>query len=149
MGESASGRIGEFALVGSEIGMRYFSEVNDSAQEVPREAQGIMTVSRVRLNAVNNIIAGHTRGVFELVGGEGTLVFDHTLWYANTTDADPSVTRTHDVYGDPAFEDAPGGNYRIGPTSAARDAGASAGVNIDFDGNPRDAQPDIGAYEYR
>jgi len=146
--ESASERMGEFVSVGSEGGMRYFAGVDDSAQQVPQEAQGIMLVSRVRLNAINNIIAGHARGVFELVSGEGTLTFDHTLWYANTTDADPSVTRTHDVYGAPAFVDPTGGDYRIGPTSAARDAGASAGVAVDFDGDLRDAHPDIGAYEY-
>ncbi len=155
MGGSADERISESvgALVnltdGDAARARYFSEVDDSTQEVPQEAQGIMTVSRVKLNAVNNIIAGHTRGVFELVSGEGTLVFDHTLWHGNATDADASVTRTHDVAGDPAFVDPAGSNYHIGAGSAARDAGASAGVSVDLDSAPRDAQPDIGAYEYR
>ncbi len=54
-----------------------------------------------------------------------------------------------DEDGDPAFVDATGGDYHIGAGSAARDAGASAGVRVDLDGAPRDAQPDIGAYEYR
>lgn len=36
------------------------------------------------------------------------------------------------------------------PTSPARDAGSpEAAPSVDFDGLPRDARPDIGAYEYR
>lgn len=145
MSEWANQRMGESAPDGREaVTLRFLAQ-----QDVPQEAQGIMTVNDVTLNAVNNIIAGHTRGVFELFSGNGTLVFDHTLWHGNATDADPTVARTNDVVGDPAFVDAPGGDYHIGAGSAARDAGASAGVSSDLDGAPRDAQPDIGAYEWR
>jgi hypothetical protein len=42
-----------------------------------------------------------------------------------------------------------GGNYHIGPTSAARDAGVAAGIHTDIDGDPRPfgAGYDIGADE--
>jgi hypothetical protein len=120
-----------------------------AVQDVPQEAQGIMAAGTVNLTAVNNIIAGHTRGVFDLYPDYSTLTFDHTLWHGNATDADASVTRTNDLYGDPAFVDAMGGDYHIGAGSAARDAGTGAGVTVDFDGDARDAQPDIGADEYK
>ncbi len=119
------------------------------AADVPQEAQGIMAAGTVELTAVNNIIAGHTRGVFDLYPDYSTLAFDHTLWHGNTTDADATVSRTNDLYGDPAFIGPVDGDYHIGAGSAARDAGASAGVSADFDGDPRDAQPDVGADEYR
>ncbi len=165
LSESANRRISEWQMVnGAPVDQR-LCELGDNALlltpysllptpyfpllAVPQESQGIMTVYNVTLNAVNTIIAGHTRGVFELYPGEGTLTLDHTLWHANTTDADPTVTRTADRAGDPAFVNPVGSDYHIGATSAARDAGASAGVAADIDGDARDALPDIGADEYK
>jgi hypothetical protein len=146
--ESARERISASAIArGSEAAMRLADSY--AVQDVPQEAQGIMAAGTVDLTAINNIIAGHTRGVFDLYPGYSRLTFDHTLWHGNATDADASVTRTNDLYGDPAFVDPAGGDYHIGAGSAARDAGASVGVTVDFDGNARDAQPDIGADEYK
>lgn len=49
----------------------------------------------------------------------------------------------------PAFVDAANGNYRLTMDSPAVDAGTPAGAPVaDLDGNPRDAMPDMGAYEY-
>jgi len=132
---------------GSEVAMMLVDSY--AVLDVPQEAQGIMAAGSVELTAINNIIAGHTRGVFDLYPDYSTLTFDYTLWHGNATAADASVTRTNDVYGDPAFVDPLDGDYHIGAGSAARDAGASVGVAVDFDGDPRDAQPDIGADEYK
>ncbi len=132
---------------GSEAAM--MSADSYAVLDVPQEAQGIMAAGTVELTAINNIIAGHTRGVFDLYPDFSTLAFDHTLWHGNATDADASVTRTNDRSGDPAFVDSAGGDYHIGAGSAARDAGKSVGVTVDFDGEGRDAQPDIGADEYK
>jgi len=115
---------------------------------VPKESQGIMTVYNVTLNAVNTIISGHTRGIFELFPGEGTLKADYTLWYGNTVDTDPTVTRTNDRFGNPDFVNPAAGDYHIGANSAARDAGPEVGVATDIDGDIRDDLPDIGADEY-
>ena len=44
--------------------------------------------------------------------------------------------------------DADRGDYHIGRGSAAIDRGVNAGVTTDKDGRPRDAKPDLGAYEF-
>ncbi len=45
---------------------------------------------------------------------------------------------------------AEGGDFSPGPASPAVDAGSDAsGIDYDLNWNPRDAQPDVGAFEYR
>ena len=48
---------------------------------------------------------------------------------------------------DPKFIDPIKYNFRLDTLSPAKDAGIDIGVPVDQDGQPRDAQPDIGAYE--
>ncbi len=122
-----------------------------SPEETPQEAQGVMVDDYVTLHAYNTIIAGQTRGVYDAHPGNSTVVLDHTLWHGNVTDADSSVVRTADVYGDPAFLAPTAYDYHIGAASAARDAGAAVGVTEDFDGEarPYGPAPDIGADEWR
>ena len=38
-------------------------------------------------------------------------------------------------------------DFHLLPTSPCINAGVPSGINIDLDGNTRDAQPDIGSYE--
>jgi len=85
-----------------------------------------------------------------------TAMLEGTLWgsgaWANGVDwggAGSIVTGTVNLWGDPAFVDPDGGDYHLGPASAAIDAGVDAGVTTDIDG---DARPigsgyDIGADE--
>jgi len=52
------------------------------------------------------------------------------------------------VEGDPLFVNAAGADFHLQNNSPAIDAGVAASAPAtDFDGRPRDAQPDIGAYE--
>lgn len=54
------------------------------------------------------------------------------------------------IVGNPQFVDAANANFHLLPDSDAIDAGTtSAGIPTDADGNPRDASPDIGAYEFQ
>ena len=72
-----------------------------------------------------------------------------TLWDgtgANRSGAG-TIAHSNDTAGPPAFVDPGAGDYHIGPASAAVDRGVNAGVATDKDGRPRDAQPDLGAYE--
>ncbi len=48
----------------------------------------------------------------------------------------------------PAFVDPLGHNYRLDSLSPAVDAGVPLEIERDLEGKPRDAQPDLGAYEY-
>ncbi len=53
------------------------------------------------------------------------------------------------ITGDPLFVNAPGGDYHLAAGSPAINAGTTVGApSYDLDGAPRDAQPDIGAYEF-
>jgi hypothetical protein len=72
------------------------------------------------------------------------------LWYSNTANySGPAITITHALTGSPVFVDPDAGDYRLRLGSAAIDAGLQAGVAADVVGWPRDAWPDLGAYEYR
>jgi len=103
----------------------------------------------------NTILVSHTIGI--AVTAESTATLEGTLWgsgsWANNTDwgGDGTiVTGTVNVWGDPAFVDPDGGNYHIGPGSAAIDAGVNAGVTEDIDGDtrPQESGYDIGADEF-
>ena len=103
----------------------------------------------------NTILVSHTIGI--TVTAESTATLEGTLWgsgsWANNTDWDGDgtiVTGTVNVWGDPAFVDPDGGNYHIGPGSAAINAGVNAGVTTDIDGDarPQGSDYDIGADEF-
>jgi fibronectin-binding autotransporter adhesin len=99
----------------------------------------------------DTILVSHTVGVAVTAGNTASL--EATLW-GNDTDwagAGAIYTGTVNVWGDPAFADPGAGDYHIGPGSVAVDAGVSAGVTTDIDGDPRpmDAGYDIGADELR
>jgi hypothetical protein len=105
----------------------------------------------------NTILVSHTVGVYVTSGNTATL--EATLWgdgtWANIADwggAGTIITGTlvYNYWGDPAFVNPDAGNYHIGPSSAARDAGVDAGVTADIDGQtrPQGTGYDIGADEY-
>ena len=53
------------------------------------------------------------------------------------------------INGNPEFVDEPRGDYHLAPASPAINAGTTIGApSYDLDGARRDAQPDIGAFEY-
>ncbi|MCD6290098.1 MAG: DUF1565 domain-containing protein [Anaerolineae bacterium] len=98
----------------------------------------------------NTILVSHTVGISAAAGS--TVLLEATLW-GNGTDWDGDgdiVTGTINVWGNPAFVNPDGGDYHIGPGSAARNAGVDAGVTIDIDREPRpkEGKYDIGADEF-
>jgi uncharacterized repeat protein (TIGR01451 family) len=98
----------------------------------------------------NTIVANHVTGLFVASGGT-TVTLQNTLWHGNTTpwSGGGTIIRSGDYTGDPVFVDPAGGDYHIGPSSAAIDAGLDAGVTADFDGDarPQGKGYDIGADE--
>jgi hypothetical protein len=107
----------------------------------------------------NTILVSHTVGI--TVTGGNTVIANGVLWYGTPITVSQAATATVTVrnqrWGDPAFlnparaahTDYAAGDYHIGPTSAAINAGVDAGVHWDIDGEPRPYQlPDLGADEY-
>jgi len=103
----------------------------------------------------NTILVGHTTGITVAAGSTARL--EATLWgsdaWANGADWGGSgniFTGTVNLWGDPGFVNPTAGDYHIGPTSAALNAGVNAGVKTDMDGDPRPygSGYDIGADEY-
>jgi len=97
----------------------------------------------------NTLLVSHTVGISATTGSIATL--EGTLW-GNGIDwgGDGAIfTGTVNIWGDPAFVNPDGGDYHIGPDSAARNAGVNAGVTTDIDGEARPAGAgyDLGADE--
>jgi uncharacterized repeat protein (TIGR01451 family) len=113
--------------------------------------QGIFNQGTVALT--NTIVVSHAVGINVTSGNTATL--EATLWgagvWANGDDWSGSgdITTDEDYWGDPVFSNPPVGDYHIGPTSAAREAGVDAGVTEDMDNDlrPSDWAFDIGADE--
>ena len=101
----------------------------------------------------NTILVSHTVGI--TVASGNTAMLAATLWgsgdWANGTNWSGMgvIIHTHDITGDPAFVDPNAGDYHIGLTSAALNAGVDAGVTTDIDGDvrPIGAGFDLGADE--
>ncbi len=97
----------------------------------------------------NTILVSHTVGITVAAGNTATL--ESTLWYGNSANQGGTgfINSTNDYSGQPAFVDLAGGDYHIGPTSAAINRGVAAGVMTDIDGQSRsDLLPDLGADEF-
>jgi uncharacterized repeat protein (TIGR01451 family) len=95
----------------------------------------------------NTIIAGHETGINVSFGATATLTA--TLWSNDTDwgDVGDIFTGTINLWGNPEFLSPGSGDYHIAVSSPARNQGVEAGVSTDIDGEPRDANPDLGADE--
>ncbi len=122
---------------------------------IARNAGWGLKVYRTTLWMTNTILVSHTVGISVTAGSTATL--EATLWgsgnWANGTDYGGSgviITGTINIWGDPAFVNPDGGDYHLGPGSAARNAGVNAGVSDDIDGDtrPMESGYDIGADEF-
>jgi hypothetical protein len=100
------------------------------------------------LYITNTIVASTTRGITNTTPASTTIVVAHTLFWDNTNDG---IQGTNPVLNqDPDFVNPAGGDYHIGPDSAAIDAGLPTSITTDIDGDhrPIGLLPDIGADEY-
>jgi hypothetical protein len=94
------------------------------------------------LVVVNSIVYGNGTG-------DAFHVDDPNLIQATYSDIQGAWTGTGNVDADPMFADAASGDYHLGVGSPCIDKGTSAGAPAaDVEGTPRDAAPDMGAYEW-
>ncbi len=96
----------------------------------------------------NTVIARHAVG---LDASGGLAAQDHNLFFGNGADTQGVVSGgVNSRVGDPVFADPTTDDYRLGPGSAAFDAGTDAGVALDVDGDvrPLGAGFDIGYDEF-
>ncbi|MCD6290096.1 MAG: right-handed parallel beta-helix repeat-containing protein [Anaerolineae bacterium] len=128
---------------------------NTLARNTGGDGSGVFVDVDAAAVLTNTIIVSHTVGITVTAGSTATL--EATLWgsnaWANDTDwgGDGAIlTGAVNIWGDPVFVDPDGGDYHIGPGSAAMNAGVGAGITTDIDGDPRPmgAGYDIGADEY-
>jgi hypothetical protein len=98
----------------------------------------------------NTILVSHSVGLS--VTGGSTVTINSILWYSTSTTISQAPTATVSIqntqWGDPAFVNPDGGDYHIGPGSAAINKGVAASIGIDMDNEPRLGLPDLGADEY-
>jgi hypothetical protein len=100
----------------------------------------------VTLTLTNTIVADLDWGIVNGDLVSSTVTADHTLFW---NIGDVGIEGSNPVYGNPAFIDPSGGDYHIGPGSAAVDAALDIGELLDVDGDSRPIgpAPDIGADE--
>jgi hypothetical protein len=81
--------------------------------------------------------------------GDAIHVDDPNLIQASYSDIQGGWTGIGNIDADPMFADAVSGDYHLGVGSPCSDAGTSTGAPpADIEGTPRDAAPDMGAYEW-
>jgi len=99
----------------------------------------------------NNILALNSQyGIyFETGRGGGTVDGDYNLlWQNSDGDYENTSAGPHDLEADPLFKDLAGDNYRVAFGSPAVNEGdSSTAPATDYEGQSRDASPDIGADE--
>jgi hypothetical protein len=92
----------------------------------------------------NSIIWGNSAPTDPEINNDLT----NTVAAVTYTDIQGGYTGTGNLNLDPQFVNAGASNYHLSGTSPAINAGLNLGVSTDLDGNPRNSQPDMGAYEY-
>jgi len=102
---------------------------------------GICGDSSSTMTVRNSIVWGNTEGNLSCTGGACTVTY---------SDVEGGWPGTGNIDADPWFVDAANGDYHLQVGSPCIDAGTSAGAPThDIEGTPRDAAPDMGAYEWR
>jgi len=95
-----------------------------------------------RLFMTNTIVAGHTVGITNEYAGE--VYSTYTLFWSNVNNG---IEGEMALRADPDFVCSGEGDYRIGPMSAAIDAGDAVALDHDADAAARLGPGDIGAFE--
>jgi hypothetical protein len=115
------------------------------------DGSGVHITSGSTVTLTNTILVSHSVGI--TVTASNTVTINAILWSGTPITISHAATVTMMVQnqqeGNPVFADPDAGDYHIGSSSAAVDAGVDVGVKTDVDFQPRPYQvPDLGADEY-
>jgi hypothetical protein len=115
------------------------------SDNTPTGSQAIYIADPDTLTVRNSILWNNGQSI--AVGeGEHSCTDCVTVTYS---DIEGGWTGTGNIDADPMFADAASGDYHLGVGSPCIDAGTPAGAPAaDVEGTPRDAAPDMGAYEW-
>jgi len=112
-------------------------------------AEGIQTADACTVLVRNNIIVGNEGGIHDLDSAAAITIDHNDVWdngWANYVNVSPGPG---DISADPLFVNAAAGDFHLQVGSPCIDAGTPVGApDHDFEGIPRDAAPDMGAYEW-
>lgn len=96
----------------------------------------------------NSILSGSV-GLKMDSGYSGSIGADFNLINASLVSEGNVSSGGNTFYGDPLFKEASSGNFSLIPGSPAIDSGTVLGVLEDLLNMPRDANPDMGCYEFQ
>jgi len=107
---------------------------------------GVYVGSYAMLTLTDNIVAGHVWGITNTAPANSSVLVNYTLFWDNEQHG---IVGAKVIYADPVFIDPGGGDYHLGPGSAAIDVAIDVGEQYDVDGDQRPIgpAPDIGADE--
>jgi hypothetical protein len=133
---------------------------NNSARPTMNGSSPIGSITLMNVTVADNSVPD-----FPILAGNGNWTVTNTIVWGNTTpgdmlglgtfsvsysDIEGGWTGTDNIDADPMFVDAAGGDYHLGVGSPCIDKGTPVGAPpADIEGTPRDAAPDMGAYERR
>jgi photosystem II stability/assembly factor-like uncharacterized protein len=107
----------------------------------PSGGEGVWLNPYATAALVNNILTGYSTGITNTAPASSAVTADHNLFWNSS---DP-IVGAGALMVDPLLD----ANQHLTPASPARDAGATAGVTTDYDGDPRPIDGyDIGADEF-
>ena len=139
------------AIHTSEASLRLLH--NTIARNTGGDGSGIYAITNSNVSVTNTLIVSHTVGMY--IHFDSSAALESVMWgngiWANGTDwaGAGAINHSNESWGDPDFVDYLAGDYHIGDSSDAIDAGIETGVPNDIDHLPRPyLAPDIGADEF-
>ncbi len=110
----------------------------------------IQLTQKFSLQVINCIVWGALENelLFAPFTNENPVSLELRNTIIKSTDTTPNLVEVNFYNQPPQFVAPLEANYRLDSLSPAIDAGVVLGITQDLDGNPRDAQPDLGAYEF-
>jgi len=147
---SAAGPEGPY-VDGSSVYLEYIAANvlhNTFAHQSLASQYGVMANEFAVVKMANNILTNFSVAIGRDPGDDGVVGAYYTLFFGNSLNYVPSVLVDDEIIADPLFVG--GGNYDLTATSPAINAGANAGVTLDYYGGhrPWGGGFEIGAEEY-